>query len=484
MERSDSTRKRNTALGGRINVNLSVAPAGSAFFNVYFTPTTEGGFRGNLVINTNNGDTSSPFTFAVQGVGGSDQRFFSAPGTAGTLLDVLQGRSSYVLSLLTDVVGGTATIEAGKVRFTPADPLVRGSFTFSATDNLGQALTETVVVYPLPPAGSNYVGLLRRVDGSVRGRVLLTVSATGIVTGTARRENSAYTLKGTLAPLKLRFSGPKVGTGPATLVPGATDAAGQPTLALSVPDTQPGQLSSFAELSPYDATHAAPQAGRYTILAKLPGGGTGPATGAAMACTIAADGSVNILGKLGNDAPLSFTSRLLTGGRLPFYAGFADRGIAMPLQRMTGEATFNETLPQAVVGTLHWSVPAGVPRLVAGVEQDYNIVGSRYTPPALASGLFTPVAPSATLTLTLDAGAPLVRTINLTNVPLREMRTERFASGNIRLQLATGIFSGTYSASRTDHRRFFGAVLQDTTLDTGAGWLIEPSAISPVTFVP
>ncbi len=412
-------------------------------------------------------------------------------GTAAITINVLANdpAGTTLTSVTQPTSGGVAKVEAGKVKFTPS-ALVSAPITFTYTAaNGSESGTATVTVNSRMEATGNYMGLLRRghFQDEIAGRVTLTVTSTGAVTGSVRREGSSFSFKGSItgegsmAPATSTVLLPR----PMTVTPGPLDSIGQPTLLVRLPDTVSGAwLTSTAERSPYNVGNPAPQAGRYTIVADLPSGGSGPQTGATMGCKIGADGLITFVGRLGNDLPVALGGRLLTGGKLPFYVS---TGAGATLQRMGGDLVLDPTAAQHVTGSLRWSVPTGTLRLAGGVEQDYNAIGRTYATPVLPSGMFSPAAPSTTLTLTIPSlglGSPVVRAVSMTGLPYKGVRRQGFTGGTIDLNVTAGLFRGQYTLPTGVKRTFFGAVLQGGSAPAGRGNLLDSTSIAPVTLAP
>ena len=409
-----------------------------------------------------------------------------AATTASILLDVLANDSDTAnrtlsISAVTQPAMGKVTIEGTKLRFTPkAKTTVTSALTFTYTVRAGgDSATATVTLLP-PPAG-NYLGLLSRA-GAVRGRINVTVTATGMATGAVRREGAGFSFRGSVVgQSNATFARSSVPVPALLSIPlGALDNLGQPTLAVKMSDTTPGQfLTGTAERSPYDATHPAPQAGRYTVVANLPGGGTGPQTGAALVCNIGTNGAVTFGGRLGDNSAGTQGGSLLSGGRFPFYTA---TGSGAARRDLTGTLVFNRSASPAVTGTLHWKVPAGVlPFLASGVDQDYDAYGLPYTPTNTGLAMFSPAAFTANLTLGLPS--PFVRRVSLDGMARNGSQRLYFSGGVGYVNPASGFFSGTISVNRIN-RPFFGVVLQGGGINAGSGNFIDSNAIRTVTLAP
>ncbi len=479
--------------GATVTYSASASDAGSGLASSSFTPASGSVFPvGTTTVEASATDhagntATASFTVTVEvavSLTAVDDRF--AATNASLLLDVLandrdEGNRTLTLGALTQPAIGKVTVEGRKIRFTPPAKTTLGSavtFTYTVTAG-GDSATAMVTVLP-PPTG-NYLGLLSRA-GSVRGRINVTVTATGMATGSVRREGVAFSFRGSVTgPGNVTF-GRSAATVPALLtIPlGDLDGSGQPTLAVKLSDTTPGQfLTGTAERSPYDATHPAPQAGRYTLVANLPSSGTGPQTGAALVCNIASNGMVKMGGRLGDNSAGTQGGNLLSGGRFPFYAA---TGSGAARRDLVGTLVFDRTASPAVNGTLHWKVPAGVlPSLPTGVNQDYDAYGQLYTATDTGVAMFSPTAFTASLTLGLPS--PLVRRVSLDGMARGGSQRILFSGGSLYLSPANGFFTGTVSVNRVN-RPFFGVVLQGGGVNTGRGNLIDSNAIRTVTLAP
>jgi hypothetical protein len=416
----------------------------------------------------------------------TDDRVAATPGSI-VLIDVLANDSDpfgrpLVLSTVTQPpTGGVTAIVAGQVRFTAKKDFVSPvTFTYTVTAGADQATGRVTVT---PPPADKYAALLSR-NGVIRGRINVTLTTAGAVTGTVKRDGATFTFKGSIigsTPIAFAKSSVPVPTS-MSLSLGPLDSHGQPTLLVSVADTTPGLfLTGQAERSPYNATHPAPQAGRYTMLVELPEGVPGTEVGAALTCTIAANGTATIAGRLGDNTTVTLSDALLADGRFLFYAAV---GTGATLRQMSGELVFDPAANPAVTGTLHWTVPARlVAALPAGVDQDYQTLGLPYIPSTKAATVFAPSAASATLTLGYDA--PVVRPLDLNGAINRaKMQNCYFTGGIVYLVPDSGFFTGTYSPSRGVVRTFFGVILQGGSINTGCGNLIDANTVRPVTLKP
>ncbi|MEQ1858794.1 MAG: choice-of-anchor D domain-containing protein [Chthoniobacteraceae bacterium] len=457
-------------------------------FTVTFNPVANGPHSAAIHIASNVGGSKNPFDLAFAGTGGVDSFFFAGSVSPGALLDVIFGRTGHALTGVSGVTGGTAMIVGGKVRFVVTDLINGGNFTFTATNNLAQPYTETVRVWLLASAAGTYVGLLRDGSNVVRGRVKVSLTSTGLLTGNVQRDGGTLHYGGTQIGARRIdvFTSVKTVRIPLTITPGDADAAGQPTLLASIDAPLGGTLTGTLERCPYKSTNPTPQAGRYTMVANLPPAGTGPATGAMLTCNITAAGNVTFAGRRGNAGTFSAGGQLLTGGRHPLYQGF---GTSPVVERLAGELVFDKPASPAVTGTLRWRVPAGVNvRLPAGVDQDYTVLGMPYTAGANAAAMYSPPAATATMTLQLPSVSvpPLTQTVDLTGTPYRGMQRViyRYVPVHIDLFPSSGFFFGEHNPAREVRRYFFGVVLQGAGYNYGQGNTLDYTSINAASLTP
>jgi len=387
--------------------------------------------------------------------------------------------------------GGKTKILSGQVHFTPSGAVSTPlTFTYTASNGTTSG-TATVTVRPQSSATGTFVGLLRRADDSIRGRAVLTIAATGALSGNLRYENNTYAVKGSLNSVEVTVTGKAPVPRPLILTTSGFDALGQPMIGMKLMHTTPAQmLTGTAERSPYSAGAPTTQAGTYTMITELPSGGSGPALGAAMTCTVSADGTVKFGGKLGTGLAITQTGKLLgggrqaSGGRLPFF-------VSQGVQRTGGVLLFDKTLAPAIDGTLRWSVPNGAAaQIPGGLEQDYEVLGLRYTPAINAAAMFSPAAPTATMTHvipSLGVGSPVVRTLTLSgaaNKGTQKIYAAAPGTAYVTFSTATGLFTGSRTISKSVTRSFFGVVLQGAGINEGQGVLVEPTTLNSVTIVP
>ncbi|MEQ1859884.1 MAG: right-handed parallel beta-helix repeat-containing protein [Chthoniobacteraceae bacterium] len=414
-------------------------------------------------------------------------------GKTDTFIDVLANDSDStnrplaVLSVTQPASGGIVSIVGGQI-FLKRVGALGSPVTFTYTAGAGSD-TATATVSLEPPAGfsGNYIGLLSN-GGTVLGRVRLTVNSSGSLTGNVQRDGTTLYFGTTLVGSGriMVFTSVKTPRILLTLTPGEDDAFGQPTLLATIPAPTAGMLTGTLERSPYDGSHPAPQAGRYTIVGNRPGGGTGPATGVVLTCTVSNAGVATFLGRRGHGGTISSSGRMLAGGRHPFHQG---NGAVAVAERLAGEMVFDKTASPAVTGTLRWRVPAGVnARILAGVNQDYTILGMPYTAGATAAAMYSPAALAAVLTLNLPnvPGSPLVLGVGLTGTPARGVQRVRFPFEPVYVDLfpGSGFFYGEHRRFGQPRRPFFGVVVQGAGYNYGQGSTLDGATISPASLSP
>jgi hypothetical protein len=386
----------------------------------------------------------------------------SAPG-ALTLASVTQPAS-----------GGTASIVSGQVVFTPRGTLAAtATFTYTVTHGVNSA-TATVTVSPLPPAGA-YSALLFAADGTAWASLHVTTNSAGNGTGSLRTGNTAvsFTVSLTQKTYYLAVNN-NYGLLPydIELTTGPLDGNGQPTLQVNHTNSAYGPpVSGALQRSPYDGSHAAPQAGRYTGAAVLPSGGSGPAVACTLAVVIAPSGSVTVTGRFADGTAMSLGGGLNlngTTGEFPFLLLDTVGGYTT---RFYGSLNFPGGSPAKVAGTLTWITPVGVlGRLQAGLDQDYNVIGGAYTAPSSGTGLALGPTKKLTLAITLSGG-PLDFTESVTGNTL--------VPSQIFINPVNGGFTGFYGGDT-----YYGIMLQGSGLNYGIGVLSDSSVFGHVTLTP
>jgi hypothetical protein len=474
-------------------------PGATLFLDIYFEPTAPGTFPGNLVIHTDAADDLADFSFAITGtavplIAPSDDYFFAS--TKATTCDVLANdhtslSGNLVITGVTQPASnGSTRILNGRIIYTP---LVRVTtpvtFNYTVT-NGSQSLTPKVTIYPSPTAGV-YVGLLTDSTGAVKGRINVTVNAAGSCTGLLRTDGAQRLITGSVLNSGLIVYGYRT-PGLLTLVPPAGYDTVAPTLAASIgAPVLSGLLTGTLERSPYDSAHPAPQAGRYTMVANLPAGGTGPKTGAVLTSIVTASGTVTVAGHLGEGTAITQGGALLSGGRLPFYFGSTKAGV---VSRLSGQPVFDRTASPQVSGTIHWLVPGGFSPRLASVNQDYSVLGAFYTPAASGATMLSLTTGQATLSLEMPTIGLTPKTFTyLLDGPIRRGNVQWIVQGGTTgrlggyyLSLGTGIYYGYYLGPQNKHRDFFGVVLQGADLNYGQGYTLDlnsvgASSLTPVT---
>jgi hypothetical protein len=243
----------------------------------------------------------------------------------------------------------------------------------------------------------------------------------------------------------------------------ALDLAGASNQLSGTATTGSWTASVLAFKDVFDAEHAAPQAGRYTLL--LPGarenaatepGGTGFAT-----IVVGTDGTAKLSGTLGDGTKVTAKAPLSGTGWL---------GVYIPLSGVHGSLlgwlTFANHPESDVAGTLTWFGPprTGL-RYTSGFATQTATSGSKYVPP---SGEGTRVLALTNGTVSFAAGnlVTFTNTIQLS----ADGKTTNLGTNKLTLtiQPATGLFTGTVVPPvATKAITFKGAVHQKGSYGSG-----------------
>jgi hypothetical protein len=252
-------------------------------------------------------------------------------------------------------------------------------------------------------------------------------------------------------------------------------------------------ITGNAELSPYDATHPTPAAGRYTALGYSSVAPSGITTGAVLTARILANGAVTITGRRGLNGALGVGGQLLAGDRYPFYS----QTLGAPWIKICGDISFNHTPSNpasAVTGSIHWTVPVALSAVTyyaaGGVDDDYPLTGCVYNPPVRPNAIFGGVNPTATLTVTYPSstdGTPIPLTVSL-NRPVDATGAMVYAfgggSGSFTFIPSNGFFAGTYKTDRYQHP-FSGVFMQGAPYNNrGVGTTLDGAGVGTATLAP
>lgn len=252
------------------------------------------------------------------------------------------------------------------------------------------------------------------------------------------------------------------------------DSADKPVLGIHVLSATGEHLTGTARVSPYDATHAAPQSALYTLAAT----GTSPEIAAVLYGSVSPKGAVRFVGKLGNFSSASFSGQVLANGEVPFYMGVASR---TKVNALGGTLTIGTGSAPQISGTLKWNLPAAMDaRIPAGVSADYAATGARYTRAATGTDMLTL---NAAKTVTEDFYLPV-------NIPINLSADATVGAATIgpnpiiKLSPRVGIFNCARFTLLTEPIAFYGIVLQGTGLNYGIGIIRSKTAIGTVDITP
>ena len=423
-------------------------------------------------------------------------------------LNTLTGIPIPVPTTTTDPDGDTVTVTFT----TPAHGVITGTgptytykpnpgytgtdtFTGTASDGRGGTDTKTTVV-TITSADAlvgNYSVLLTDTNGDVAAHLLMTTTRTGRATGVVTVGGIRYTLRGffaggatTMFPRLAHF-----GTVQLDLSMDLTNPGGA-ALVVAVTDGQ-GTYSGRTVRSPYSPQHPAPQAGKYTIIVSrdarvssragltLAAADPGtPTVASVIAVRVRTNGAVTFNGVTGNNYRITCSSYIMPGNLVPFYAGRIAPGASVQYSTFTfptdpALGTVDPNAP-AISGLMRWNAAAG-PRLSAGVDAEYAVLGGHYTQPVSGVGVLN--VPQ--LTLHLDVPSFTAEGLNPSYNEVRTFLGNVLPQNGgyvspVRVSLSNGMYIGKIQGRVP--RPFFGIILQGEGIDGGLGSLLDYTSLS------
>jgi uncharacterized protein YkwD len=240
---------------------------------------------------------------------------------------------------------------------------------------------------PFGPVVGTYYGIVASGSDAESGIARISVTSNGRFTGRIIVSGSAYSFTGSLnADGVATVSIPRKGGQPLTLTIQAdlTGGSGQITGTLSGESVSSTFAVSQATYNPH--THAAPQAGRYTlVLAPDPSitGSSTPQGNGFATIHVNTAGDALIAGRLADGTAFSATGRVANDGTLAIYtvpSGYR-KGSSLD-----GLLTFSSTDISDIEGTLAWVKASNSKNAFypAGFAVQLPSIGSRFVRPAAA----------------------------------------------------------------------------------------------------
>ena len=385
-----------------------------------------------------------------------------------------------------------------KIKITPSNAKGRGT-----------TVDAKMEILPLTPGviGSYIANIARNptVNANLGGSLTLTVSPTGLCSGSLRTAGSTFSFKG---PLDTSASG------------------GDPSVVITIPrSTPPSMILDFdfilasstitgtlkedglVPAASVDGHLCRPapsdRQGYQTVTFDLTNAldigiesipqGTGFLT-----FTVPASGSVRMTGNLPDGTALTLSSRISSTGKLPTY---------LALYRSTGsllaEITVANDANRTVGGALTWSrnpqAPSQRSYQTGFIPTAYTVTGGSYTAPASGVPVMGLPLTASNAKLTFLEGlvstAVVSPDITFTLGTASAGTFPTFASGNnpnrvaLSVSRSTGTFSGqftlinplTLTKNLTRVAKFKGVIARDGAASTGGGYFILPKLPSPLT---
>lgn len=222
----------------------------------------------------------------------------------------------------------------------------------------------------------------------------------------------------------------------------------------------------------FDAKHPTALAGNYTVVLPanpdFPGGGFPQGDGYAL-LTVNVDGSVRLVGRLGDGTAVSQSGALSADGRLavylPLYGGRGALSGRVNFQPVDDVSDFN--------GTLHWNklAAAGGSLYATGFDLEVDFMGSRFLPPVAGHRILNLENRTGNGVLllgegNLDSALNFAATLDRANI----VQTSAPAATAFKMTIApaSGLFAGTFIHPGTKKTTAFsGVVFQKQNLATG-----------------
>jgi VCBS repeat-containing protein len=386
---------------------------------------------------------------------------------------------------------GTISGTGPNYTYTPG-PAFAGpdSFTVTARDGHGGNVTRTIRVTVFTPDGAvgNYAFFLYDSEGEIGGHVMLVTTKFGRATGVLTIGGIRYTIRGFFGGAPTSMLPRSKGYAPATLRLSLDETApSSPEIVIRATDSR-GTFTGHSPRSPYGKGHAAPQAGRYTIVAArhplvlqrtgyevVNAGDNVPSMASVLTVRVLTSGAVVFNGYSGSRYALTCSSYLMPGSQVPFYAGRENLGGGVQYSTMQFPADPAFTTPDpaapAVSGVLRW-MASRESRIATPVDAEYPVLGGHYTASRTGAGVLN--APSLTLSLDIPSYAshgqanPYEETrpfaVNLLPRTTGDVST-------VRVTLASGLYIGRVMGRVP--RPFFGVIIQGEGVNRGVGGLLD-----------
>lgn len=370
-----------------------------------------------------------------------------------------------------------------------------GSYTVRVSNSLGSTMSDPaeLKLAVWTAIDGTYQSLLTHdntghpEDPAFPGRLTITVTSKGSLTGKLEYAGLTYALIGPFTP-ELNFDRIITRKNQGSLHLQLHLDANTATLSAQLSETlSAGQLDSACTMELHTVRSAkspAAQTGRYTARL-LPGQtiGSGPTVAGYANINIAATGAVTLAGKLPDGSTLSASALLHADGSVAWYDPLY-KAVAPYAGYLGGNLQFAPAGgDHAVTGPLEWRKPAQTSGLfAAGFTQDLTAQGSLYTAPKAGQTILTLPAGNDTVSFTADAvtGFGAVHLLNTNAIKVDAPNADKLT---FTLDKVNGLLHGAFLDPATHKTRHFdGVVLQAETefcgfftRDSDAGsWSLTP----------
>ena len=330
----------------------------------------------------------------------------------GTLTVSLSGSGAVTrgfLGVTSQPLGGTIRVGAAPARGYVFDGWTGDITSWSSTLSFPMQKTVNLqanfIPNPFPAVAAPYYGMLTSGSNAQSGLVSVAVSTGGAFTARVLVDGKSWAFKGQLnAAGYAVVTVPRRGLTPLTFALQADLTGGSGEVTGTVSDGSDSYGFTVDESTFNAKTHAAPQAGRYTMVLAPDASATGtsvPQGNGYAVITISPNGTASIAGRLGDGTSYGATSHVADDGTLPVYCVPSGAPAGSSL---TGLLTFQPTTTSDLQGTLTWTKASRARDLEypAGFSTQLPAVGSLYVRPL--PGLHPLAVPAGPATVSFGDG--------------------------------------------------------------------------------
>ncbi len=364
------------------------------------------------------------------------------PGQTNPMLELskvtLKAAGNYSVRVTNEVA--SVTSEAAELKFVD----------WRNIDGIYQAL----LVPEAPPAAG---------EPLYPGRLTVTLSAAGAMSGKLEYQGAAFGLAGKFTP-ELGFTRTIIRRNQTSLVLKLQIDSENQTLEAAVTESVPGQPKQSSATLPLHAPlaprAASPRAGRYTMQLPPATSTGGPTLGGYATITVSKTGQAKFVGALPDGSLVNASAVVQDNGALAFYQSFRFKAVTNAGQLAGPLALDPEGLALAVTGNLEWQKAnvSGATYFPGPFQQSLTAEGSLYTPPL---GQRVLNLSTDQLDLTVDGPLQFTSTIHLSASNRFLVQLPNPKNIKFKLTPATGFVSGSfYDASARRTWKFQGVVSQ------------------------